>query len=481
VSSLVPSGGARLTGQTRPASRLLLIAGAVLFAATLGGYCAYLLTHLSAGTLNPVDLHVYRLGGRVVAHVRPRYNPALAAPLYDWPGLGLKFTYPPFAAMVFTIFVPASWGLLPKLWLGVNVVAFVATIWVTLGGLGYRAGLTRVGSTLLLAAALFWTEPVQRTMYLGQIELVLMALVMWDLCQPAGRKWQGIGVGVAAGIKLVPLIFLPYLLLTRRYRQAAVAAAAFVATVLIGFAVLPADSRAWWLDGLLFKAGRTGFTGWEGNQSLQGIITRLAGSIAAGQPIWIAVALIVLASGIGSAVILDRVGHRVMGILACELTGLLVSPISWDHHWVWIVPGVTALVCYGVRATDWRRWAWLAGGVLIVALFGAWPGSLWGQPTDLGGFSEGLIWAPPNTSPGTFARLGDRPSYVEYHWHGFQLVVGNLYVLTGLAVLIVTAFLAARLAIGRLRKATGPGARPAGSSAGARRSASRSGGRAGIL
>jgi Glycosyltransferase family 87 len=469
VPILLQSGRARLVSTVRPASRTLLIAGAVLFALTLAGYCAYLLTHLTQGTMNPVDLHVYRLGGRVVAHIRPRYNPALAAPLYDWPGNGLKFTYPPFAAIVFTIFVPPSWALLPKLWLGVNVLALVATIWVTLGGLGYRARLARLGSTLLLAAALFWTEPVQRTMYLGQVELVLMALVLWDLCQPAHRKWQGIGVGVAAGIKLVPLIFIPYLLLTRRYRQAAVAAATFVATVIIGFAVLPADSRAWWLDGLLFKSGRTGFTGWEGNQSLQGIITRLTGSISSGQPIWIAAVVIVLVAGIGSAAILDRAGHRVMGILACALTGLLVSPISWDHHWVWIVPGVAALVYYGVRAVGWQRWAWLAGGALLAALFGAWPGSLWGQPADLGGFSEGLIWVPPNTSPGTFAKLGDRPSYAEYHWHGFQLLVGNLYVLAGLAALVVIGFLTARLVLTRRRKASARGAGPAGSPAGERR------------
>jgi alpha-1,2-mannosyltransferase len=436
----------------RPAGRALLIAGAVLFAMTLAGYSAYLLTHLTKGTLNPVDLHVYRLGGRVVAHVRPRYNPAQAAPLYDWPGLGLKFTYPPFAARVFAIFVPESWGLLPKLWLGVNVLALVATIWVTLGGLRYRAGLARLGGTLLLAAALFWTEPVQRTLFLGQVELALMALIMWDLCQPAGRKWQGIGVGIAAGIKLVPLIFVPYLLLTRRYRQAAVAAGTFVATVLIGFAVLPADSRAWWLDGLLFKSSRTGFTGWEGNQSLEGLITRLAGSIAAGQPIWIAAGVVVLAAGIASAAILDRAGHQVLGILACALTGLLVSPISWDHHWVWIVPGVTALVCYGLRATGWRRGAFLAGGVLVAALFGAWPGSMWGQPSDLGGFSEGLIWVPPNTNPGTFAKYGDRPSYVEYHWHGFQLLLGNLYVLAGLAVLVAIAVLVVRLVMTRWRR-----------------------------
>jgi len=433
---------------------------------TLAGYCAYLLTHLTQGTLNPVDLHVYRLGGRVVAHVHPRYNPALAAPLYDWPGRGLKFTYPPFAAMVFTIFVPESWGLLPKLWLGVNVLALVATIWVTLGGLGYRTRLARLGGTLLLAAALFWTEPVQRTLFLGQVELVLMAVVMWDLCQPAGRRWQGIGIGVAAGIKLVPLIFLPYLLLTRRYRQAVVAAATFAATVVIGFAVLPADSRAWWLDGLLFQSSRTGFTGWEGNQSLQGIITRLAGSIATGQPIWIAVGLVALAAGFASAAILDRAGHRVIGVLACALTGLLVSPISWDHHWVWIVPGVTALVCYGLRATSWQRWAWLGGSVLVVAVFGAWPGSLWGQPADLGGFSEGLIWAPPNTNPGTFARLGDRPSYVEYHWHGVQLLIGNLYVLTGLAALVVVTFLTARLMLVRRREASARRAGLTGSTAG---------------
>ena len=129
---------------------------------------------------------------------------------------------------------------------------------------------------------------------------------------------------------------------------------------------------------------------------------------------------------------------------------------------MWFVPWGSSIVCVGFGGCGWRRWGWLCGGVVVTALFGAWPGSLWGQPTDLGGFSEGFIWAPPNTSPGTFARLGDRPSYVEYHWHGLQLVVGNLYVLTGLAVLIVVTFLAVRLVLKRLRKSPPPvPARPA--------------------
>jgi alpha-1,2-mannosyltransferase len=435
---------------------MLLIAGVVVFAVMMACYCAFIFTHPLDRWLVPVDLHVYRLGGKVVAQLAPTYDPKLAAPLYNWPGDGLQFTYPPFAAVVFTVLLLPSWALLLKLSIAVNIAALAVAIWATLGALGYRAGSARLGGTLLLAAALFWIEPVQRTLYLGQIELVLMALIMWDLGQPDRRWWKGAGVGIAAGIKLVPLVFIPYLLLTRRFRQAAVAGGTFAATALIGAVVLPADSRAWWLDGLFLKSSRTGFVGWEGNQSLQALITRLSGSIAAGERLWLVAACITLIVGIASAVALDRAGHRTVGVLTCALTGLLVSPISWDHHWVWVAPGVTVLVVYGIRARRSLRWTYVGAAGLLAAIFGAWPGFLWGQPLDLGGFSEGLIWIPPNTNPGTFAQLGDRPWYAEYHWHGFQLITGNLFVLTGLVVFVQLAVLAVTSEAARRRVAGGP-------------------------
>jgi alpha-1,2-mannosyltransferase len=436
---------------SRLSSKLLLSVGLIAFSIMMVCYCLFIMTHPIDRWMSPADLHVYRLGGKVVAQVAPTYNGGLAAPLYDWPGDGLKFTYTPFAAMVFTALWLPSWTLLLKLSIAVSIAAMVAAIWVTLGGLGYRAGLARLGGTLLVAAALFWTEPVQRTLYLGQIELLLMALIMWDMSQPDRRWWKGAGVGLAAGIKLVPLIFIPYLLLTRRFHEAAVAAGTFVATVVLGFAVLPGDSRVWWLHGLFLQGSRTGFIGWEGNQSLQAIITRLAGSIAAGQPVWLSAASVTLVIGLASAVALDRGGHRTVAVLTCALTGLLVSPVSWDHHWVWVVPAVTVLVVYGIRARAAVRCAYLAGAALLAGLFGAWPGFLWGQPLDLGGFSEGLIWIPPNTNPGTAAQLGDRPWYAEYHWHGSQLITGNLFVLTGIVVFVLLAVLALRQAQARSR------------------------------
>jgi len=446
----------------------LLAAGAAAFGAALGVYIAYALTHPLPKWIDPVDLRVYRDGGLIVRHLR-FYHPHRPSPLYDWPGFeGLPFTYPPFAAMVFTVLTWISFWTLWKISIGVSIAALLATIWMTFGGLGYRPGLARLGATLLLAAALFWTEPVQRTLYVGQVELVLMALVIWDQCQPDRRWWKGAGIGLAAGIKLVPLIFIPYLLLTRRFRQAAVASGTFAVTVLLGFGVLPRDSHRWWLGGLFAHGGRTGFAGWEGNQSLQATITRLTGSVSGAQPTWLVAAALTAVAGLWCAAVLDRAGHRMVGLLTCALTGLLISPVSWDHHWVWIVPGTVAAAVYAVRA---RRAAtrWAAAGLAagIVAAFGAWPGSLWGLPGATGGYFEGLIWVPPVTDPELYFRLGDQRWYAEYHWHGLQLITGNLYILAGIALfalLLVFALDAARAAgpgAGRLIPAAAPPPREA--------------------
>ena len=424
----------------------LLTIGGAAFAVAIIGYVTFVVTHPANLWMQAVDLRVYRDGGLIVRHVRPFYKPHRAAPLYQWPGFeDLKFTYTPFAAMVFTVLTLVSFWALMKISVAVNILAMLATVWMTFGALGYRRGAARLGATLLLAAPMFWTEPVQRTLFLGQIELVLMTLIIWDQVQPDRRWWKGAGIGVAAGIDLVPLIFIPYLLLARRFRQAAVAAGTFVLTVALGFIVLPGDSRKGWLDGLIYRGSRTGFVGWVGNQSLYGIISRLTGSVAGADHAWLAAAVVTGVAGVVAAALLDRAGHRMAGLLTCALTGLLCSPISWDHHWVWIVPATVVAVGYAVRARRAvTRLAWGGLAAAIALLFGAWPGTLWGEPTNLGGYFEGLIWAPPYTPPGTYFKLGDRPRYAEYHWHGLQLITGNLYVLTGMALFLMLLLLAAR-------------------------------------
>jgi alpha-1,2-mannosyltransferase len=435
-------------GDQKKPGRWLLLVGLGAFAVALGLYVIYTVIHPKSFTMDPVDLAVYRSGGLIVRHVRPLYNPHLAAPLYDWVGyssLHLPFTYPPFAAIAFAVISFVPWWLSQQLSVAVDIVALLAALWFTLGGLGYRRDSIRLGATLLGAAAVFWTEPVLRTMYLGQVNLVLMALIIWDLCQPdtqpnsgKSRWWKGFGTGIAAGIKLVPLIFIPYLLLARKFRQAAMACAGFAFTVLLGFVILPKDSTKWWFDGLFVQGGRTGFPGWAGNQSLDGLITRLTGSVNGAKPAWIVAAVLVGAVGVTGAALLDRKGYPLPGLLMAALTGLLVSPISWDHHWVWIAPGALVAAHYAVQAfrRNARKTAWALGilAVAIVAWFGAWPARLFTSRLNLGHDSLGLLWIPRNTDPVYYMRYGDRPSAVEYHWHGLALIAGNAYVLAGLAL-----------------------------------------------
>jgi alpha-1,2-mannosyltransferase len=475
VSSLLERRESVARSKRLRGSRLLVTA-VLTFTTVLAGWLVYACTHPAAATIDPVDLGVYRNGGLIIRHVSPPYDSSFKYPLYDWPKskVALKFTYTPFAAIFFAAISWVPWSVLPRLSQVANLLLLITAAWFTTGvltgaGAARPSWRARLSGTLLGAAAGLVTEPVFRTLYLGQVNLLLMAAIIWDLHQPDGRRLKGLGVGVAAGIKLVRLIFIPYLLLTRRLRAAAVAAAAFAATVVLGFIIVPGDSGAWWLHGLFFAGGRTGFAGWGGNQSLRGTLTRLAGSINGAGTTWLIAALLVAVVGLASAVLLDRAGHAMLAILATALVGLLDSPISWDHHWVWVVPGIMAAAYYANRAwRGGRRRTALRGtgrsgtpgspygnraaayccgalaGVMLLVYF-PWPGSFWSVPaTGPGDFTAGLLWAGPNSKVSTYVLFGDNPAYKEYHWQGLQNLSGNAFILAGAALLILLAVAAIR-------------------------------------
>jgi alpha-1,2-mannosyltransferase len=463
-----PAAVTEATAATAPlvkGSRWLLPAGALLLAVALAIYLADLVTHLSYMAAMR-DLVVYRDGGLIVRHVSPAYDPHHgqgSSPLYDWTGQnGVQFTYPPFAAVIFSVASVLSWTAMRWAMTLASLAALGLSLWLVFGALGYRdRPAIRVGATLGVSALALATEPVQQTLALGQVNLLLMLLVVADLLtggalMPGGRTrwWHGVGIGIAAGVKLTPLIFIPYLLLIRRYRQAAVAAGVFAATVALGYAILPRDSGTYWAHGLFLKANRIVFLGTRGNQSLRGVLTRLAGSVSAGTVPWIAAAVLVGVAGLVAAALLYRARQPVPAMLACALTGLLVSPLSWDHHWVWVAPGIALLAHLGATAgRGLVRTAWWAAAAVLFGVFASWP-QFWNLAQS-GLTPAGLGWY----APGTYFATGSKPWYHEFHWHGLQLLAGNSAVLAGLACLAALAVAAVlsfvtgrRLARGRPRK-----------------------------
>ncbi|HEX8753979.1 MAG TPA: glycosyltransferase 87 family protein [Solirubrobacterales bacterium] len=344
------------------------------------------------------DVRVYWWGGQQALH---------GAALYGGHAL-YHFTYPPFAAALFGLAAPTQDFLEAALTVaGAGALALLC--WLALGAAGVRRRPAVVFAAVALSLLL---APVVETLRLGEVNLILAALVGVDLLgRRDGARWQGVATGVAAGIKLTPLIFVVYLAITGRVRAAIVAAGAFGATIAAGFVLLPSQSWAFWPGGLFLDQHRVGSPLNPGNQSISGALARAAGSLAAARPWWLAVALPGAIAGLALAAWAHRRGHRLAGVVVCALTGLLVSPFSWAHHWVWAVPLFVLL-----GAVAWRRrtlWPLAAAAALGVAFSGLvkmpWPG----RDPDLGG-----------------------------------LLAGDLYVLCGLAVLAAVALALTREPVG---------------------------------
>jgi alpha-1,2-mannosyltransferase len=410
--------------RTRPSRRALIWAAAG-FGLALAAYLTDVATHPIDLTLGWFDLNIYNHAGLITRH-----DPAS---LYTWQFRpGVQYLYTPFAALGFAIGSLLPWAVLKWLMFVASLAAMMVTVWVTFGQLGW-AGRRRTAAVLGVGAVALWTEPVMRSLQVGQIELLLMALIAWDLCQPEDRRWKGLGIGVAAGIKLVPLIFIPYLILAGKVRQAVVATSVFVATAAIGFAVLPDDSVKWWLTGYFLHAGdfQTTSLGSLLNQSLLAMITRTpagAGSVTA---LWLLLAALFGCLGLGSAAVLARTGRPTAGWVTCAVTGVLISPISWDNHWVWIVPVGVLLVDAAWRTRRIARIGYVALIAALAAVFFDWPthwtGRLAFVPHGLVGFD-----------------VRKHPMTEIFHLSGVQLIGWNLFVLGGLAVFAGLVVVAAR-------------------------------------
>ncbi len=302
-----------------------------------------------------VDFDVYRGAAATVLNGDPLYGFTSS--------LELPFTYPPIAAVVFGPLALLPAPVAVTVWTLISVLAMEAVIWSLLGPLGITDPAARIRWTAVASLVMLPLAPMTFNLWIGQINLILLLLVIVDLVGATGR-FRGIGVGIAAGIKLTPLIFIPYLLFTRDRRAAGTATLTFGATILAGFLLLPRDSVRYWLTDLWDFTRVTDIPDGEVAQSLnasiRGVLDRL--QIPHAGAVWLVLAALVGTAGLAVAIRARRRGHELAGVLACAITGLLISPVSWIFHWVWCIP--LLLLC-AIRAWRGNSPAAKVGVVLI--------------------------------------------------------------------------------------------------------------------
>lgn len=337
----------RLASLMSSAAPLLLV---VSVAARLG------LTYLTPNGANFVDLHVYLGGAAAIDHPGTLYNFVYSEHTPDFP---LPFTYPPFAAIVFYPLHLLPFGLAAFLWLVAMMAALYGSVRISQRLLGVPEGSGRRAAMAWTAVAI-WIEPLRNNFDYGQINVFLMLAVLWAVYTT--RWWlSGLLVGVASGIKLTPAIAGVYLVGVRRFAAAAFSAVVFVVTIALSALTVGGQTRYYFTD-LLGDAHRVGPIATSINQSWRGGISRILGHDAGFGPL----VVIAIAATAVLAVLAWRAldsSDRLGKLLVVELFALLLSPISWTHHWVWLVPLMMWLIQGPLRQRPGMRiagWGWLA-------------------------------------------------------------------------------------------------------------------------
>ncbi|WP_020496728.1 glycosyltransferase 87 family protein [Sciscionella marina] len=353
----------------------------------------------------PIDLEVYRLGAQALVRGAPLYHdlPPTSA------GIALPFLYPPLAALLFTPLTLIELYPSEVLFGTVSTIALLATLYVFVRELHQREG-RELPRALAMKLALLGlpvaalAEPVRENLQFGQINTVLMALVAVDCLALRNTRYRGLLTGMATAVKLVPGAFLLFFLLRRDWRGVLGMVVGGVVSSAIALIVAPGLSIQFWTKQVFDIAGNVTFAT---NQTLKGFFARLIADETAQNVCWavsVIALLVVIVIGMRRAL---AVRDTASALVINAIGGLLISPMSWSHHWTWVAP---AFLLLAVNA--WRlRQPWLALGTVAVMAIG-YIGPFWFAPRDNG---------------------------AEVHWTVWQQIYGNSYVLVGVIALVITA------------------------------------------
>lgn len=327
-----------------------------------------------------IDFAVYRAGGQAWLDSRPLYDSSFP-PVQ--PGRSLPFTYPPFAALCFAVLALVPSAAIAVAFSVGSLLALLVAVRVTGAALWPGFGWPVAALFACLAVAF---EPVWHTLLLGQINLYLMAIIIVDLLAVRSTRYRGMLTGLAAAVKLTPAVFLLYLVAGRQWRVVTNTVAAFAVATTLAALIRPGQSRAYWFEALV-NPERIGGLAYATNQSVRGALHRLGLAADTELNYWaVAVVLILVLGGLAAhrwrdpgldVAAPDVAGPEVAGpevagrnaiaLIVVAVVGLLLSPVSWSHHWVWMVP---ALLMLGHLAVQQRSMllAATAGAVAVGTL-----------------------------------------------------------------------------------------------------------------
>jgi alpha-1,2-mannosyltransferase len=381
-----------------------------------------------------IDVDVYRMGGRAWLDSRPLYADGVM--FHTRGGLDLPFTYPPLAAVMFA---PFAWLPLPVASAAITLTTLLLLIastvvvltrldvWPQTSVTGEPAWMRRGWlAAAVVAPAVIYLEPIRSNFDFGQVNVVLMTLVIAD-CVPRKTPWpRGMLLGLAIALKLTPAVFLLYFLLRRDTRALLVTTASAVVATLAGFVFAWRDSWEYWTE-TVRNTDRIGTVTLNTNQNIAGALARLGLGEGERFVVWTLACFAVLGLTVWAARRALKAHEPVLALICVAMFGLVVSPVSWSHHWVWALP--TVLVCAVVA----YRHRHVVLGLVTLAGIGL------------------MVWTP----------IPLMPEHQETTASLWRQLAGGSYVWWALAVIVAAGTVSARSAVRSVSPRPLPASAPA--------------------
>jgi alpha-1,2-mannosyltransferase len=303
----------------------------------------------------PLDFQVYRDAALNMLHHGKTY-------VHRFTWVHLPFTYPPIALFAFSGLTFFSVTTSMVLWWLLSALALVAVVDIAIGSVFSLPRSVRFATAFAASGVMcVCLEPTQSSMDFGQINFLLMFLIVYDILR-VRKTGRGFLVGIASAIKLTPLTYIFYFAAQRSWRSTSWAIVTFFGAGILGFIFLPSDSVTYWLR-QAFSPAQKGNVSGAANQSWLSLIQHMTGNNQLlTVSIWILASVLTLCAGFFVARVCIANGRLLEGLFALALTELLISPISWTHHWSWIVLAPILIVA------QWRKDVWTCAAMLLLLL-----------------------------------------------------------------------------------------------------------------
>lgn len=306
--------------------------------------------------------------------------------LYDFPldGGRYGFTYPPFSAIVLrplTWLDPLTTG---RVWLTVSILVAMVVVGLVIASRSWPGSLVwRLVVLGLAVGAFLGSVQVQSDLITGQVNLILALLVILDVGRFVPERFRGALVGLAAAIKLTPMIIWGWFVVTRQWRALANSMGVFSAAVGLAWAVLPRDSMRYWTDALL-DTGRVGDVELRFNTSVMGVLARAGVDGSARTILWLLLGGVLVLAAYWNAHRARAAGDHVAAAILLGCAAVIATPIAWPHHQIWLPLAGIILV---LRKSWMPR---IAGLAILAFAYLHVPIIQWSDAHDLGWFFDNV-------------------------------------------------------------------------------------------